>query len=104
MSEHFQAPTVSANLASTVSPAFFDLPPVLTQQLKDCNTLPSMPGAVLEVLKIARDPDASLSDYANAIERDPALTLRFYLLPIVPCTVGPRKSNDLSRSCHQAGH
>jgi diguanylate cyclase (GGDEF)-like protein len=80
MSEQFQAPTVSANLASAVLPAFFDLPPALTRRLKDCKTLPSMPGAVLEVLKVARDPDASLSDYTHAIERDPALTVRFLSL------------------------
>lgn len=42
--------------------------------------MPSMPGAVFEVLKIARNPDALLSDYAHAIERDPALTLRLLSL------------------------
>lgn len=80
MSQHPQTSTISADMATTVTPAFFELPPTLTQRLKDCATLPSMPGAVFEVLKMARNPDALLSDYAHAIERDPALTLRLLSL------------------------
>ena len=97
MSEQFQAPTVSANLASAVLPAFFDLPPALTRRLKDCKTLPSMPGAVLEVLKVARDPDASLSDYTHAIERDPALTLRFLSLANSALYRGTKKNVTICR-------
>lgn len=99
MSEHSQASTISSNLASKVSPAFFELPPALTQRLKDCDTLPSMPGAVFDVLKIARDPEALLSDFAHAIERDPALTLRLLSLANSALYRGTKEN---ATTCHDA--
>ncbi|GHE19690.1 GGDEF domain-containing protein [Halomonas urumqiensis] len=60
-----------------------DLPPLpegLRKQLADCQTLPSLPAAVARVLMVARFSEASLFDYARAIEEDPALTLRLLSL------------------------
>ncbi|MCH4563692.1 GGDEF domain-containing protein [Halomonas sp. EGI 63088] len=56
------------------------LPAPLLARLADCHTLPSLPAAVAKVLMVARRPDASLFDYAAAIEEDPALTLRLLAL------------------------
>ncbi|MFY0990197.1 diguanylate cyclase [Halomonas sp. C05BenzN] len=56
------------------------LPASLQARLADCHTLPSLPAAVARVLMVARRPDASLFDYAAAIEEDPALTLRLLAL------------------------
>ncbi|GAA0635563.1 diguanylate cyclase [Halomonas beimenensis] len=56
------------------------LPDALALRLEDCDTLPSLPSAVLRVLELSRCPEASTSDYAAAIEPDPALTLRVMAL------------------------
>ncbi|PMR67951.1 sensor domain-containing diguanylate cyclase [Halomonas heilongjiangensis] len=56
------------------------LPASLQARLADCHTLPSLPAAVAKVLMVARRSDASLFDYAEAIEADPALTLRLLAL------------------------
>lgn len=79
-----------------------DLPPLpdnLHVRLTECATLPSLPAAVARVLTVAKDPDASLMDYASAIEQDPALTLR--LLSLANSTYySPH--HRASRTCQEA--
>lgn len=38
--------------------------------------LPTLPTVGLEILRLSRDPDASIEDLGNAISRDPALSVR----------------------------
>ncbi|GGC93149.1 sensor domain-containing diguanylate cyclase [Vreelandella lutescens] len=52
------------------------LPGFISSALLQCKRLPTLPAVALNVLKISRGADATLSDYANAIEHDPALTAR----------------------------
>ena len=52
------------------------LPSFLSSALLQCKRLPTLPAVALKVLDISRSGDATLSDYARAIEHDPALTAR----------------------------
>ncbi|WP_083024005.1 sensor domain-containing diguanylate cyclase [Vreelandella lionensis] len=52
------------------------LPSFISSTLLQCKRLPSLPAAALRVLNVARTADATCSDYAKAIEHDPALTAR----------------------------
>lgn len=56
------------------------LPDALALRLDTCRTLPSLPGAVLEILHLSRDEETTPADYAAIIETDPALTLRVMAL------------------------
>lgn len=56
------------------------LPSFLVADLLKCPSLPTLPTVAINVLKIARTNHPSVSDYANAIERDPALTMRIIAL------------------------
>ncbi|WP_404376075.1 diguanylate cyclase [Vreelandella aquamarina] len=64
---------VSETLYTTLAD---QLPSFLSNTLLQCQRLPSLPAAALQVLNVARAADATLSDYAKAIEYDPALTAR----------------------------
>jgi diguanylate cyclase len=57
-----------------------ELPPFLVADLINCPTLPSLPSVAINILKIARTEHPSVNEYANAIERDPALTMRIITL------------------------
>lgn len=56
------------------------LPDFLQSDLTQCAKLPSLPMVAIRVLEVAGYPDATLNDYAHAIEQDPALTLRLISL------------------------
>ncbi|MBP5979840.1 MAG: HDOD domain-containing protein [Halomonas sp.] len=56
------------------------LPAFLSHSLLQCKNLPALPSVALKVLEIARSSRSTLNDYANAIEHDPALTLRLIAL------------------------
>ena len=56
------------------------LPETLRARLNECDSLPSLPAAAARVLMLARHPDTSLVDYAEVVEKDPALTLRLLSL------------------------
>ncbi len=71
--------TSSADPAALQGNVPADLPPLpegLRERLVDCRSLPSLPAAALRVIMIARSPEPCLTDFAKAIEQDPALTLR----------------------------
>ncbi len=57
-----------------------ELPPFLVADLIKCPSLPTLPSVAIKVLKIARSENPSVNDYANAIEHDPALTMRIITL------------------------
>jgi|TARA_R110001599_G_scaffold154479_5_gene340150 diguanylate cyclase (GGDEF)-like protein len=57
-----------------------ELPSFLVADLLKCQDLPTLPSVAVEILKIARTENPSVNDYANAIERDPALTMRIITL------------------------
>jgi diguanylate cyclase (GGDEF)-like protein len=75
------------------------LPEALCARLADCDTLPSLPAAAARVLALARRPDTGLADYAEAIEKDPALTLR--LLSLANSSFYSRGSFE-SHTCREA--
>ena len=52
------------------------LPSFLSSALLQCKRLPTLPAVALNILDISRGAEATLSDYASAIEHDPALTAR----------------------------
>ena len=52
------------------------LPEALSARLAECHSLPSLPAAAARLIAIARSSDPRLTDYARAIDQDPALTLR----------------------------
>lgn len=56
------------------------LPPFLIADLLQCSDLPTLPSVAINVLKVARTEHPSVYDYANTIERDPALTMRIITL------------------------
>ncbi|TVP51997.1 MAG: GGDEF domain-containing protein [Halomonas sp.] len=57
-----------------------ELPPFLIADLLKCPSLPTLPSVAVDILKIARTDDPAVSDYAKAIERDPALAMRIIAL------------------------
>ena len=57
-----------------------ELPAFLVTDLLKCPNLPTLPAVAIAVLKMARTEHPSVNDYANAIERDPALTMRIITL------------------------
>lgn len=75
------------------------LPEALCARLAECDTLPSLPAAAARILTLARRPDTGLADYAEAIEKDPALTLR--LLSLANSSFYSRGSFEL-HTCREA--
>lgn len=85
--------------SDTPLPGLPSLPEALRARLANCDTLPSLPAAAARVLMLARRPDTGLADYAEAIEKDPALTLR--LLSLANSSFYSRGSFE-SLSCREA--
>ncbi|WP_244287592.1 HDOD domain-containing protein [Vreelandella nigrificans] len=69
------------------------LPSFLISDFLKCQRLPSLPSVALRILELTQSSDATISDCANTIEHDPALTTRLISL-----------SNSVhhTRSAHQA--
>lgn len=68
--------TESEGANGLTTPELPPLPDTLRLNLGECRTLPSLPAAAARVIGLARAPEPRLSDFATAIEQDPALTLR----------------------------
>jgi len=51
-------------------------PDRIREQLKECNTLPTLPGVAVELLNQFRNPEVNLQKTAAIIRRDPALTAK----------------------------
>ncbi|MGM0614607.1 MAG: sensor domain-containing diguanylate cyclase [Pseudomonadota bacterium] len=92
-------PDFKSSSVTTESSETICLPTGLKAQLEQCKTLPSMPAVVIRVLEVARSPDAGLTDYSQAIENDPALTLR--LLALANSALYSRQQIRMY-TCHQA--
>ncbi|WP_085919691.1 sensor domain-containing diguanylate cyclase [Halomonas sp. CSM-2] len=75
------------------------LPGFLQSDLDQCARLPSLPTVAIRVLEVAGYPDATLNDYANAIEQDPALTLR--LISLANSAFYARQQTE-THSCREA--
>ncbi|TDX32333.1 diguanylate cyclase (GGDEF)-like protein [Modicisalibacter xianhensis] len=48
----------------------------LRQSLEQCNSLPSLPTAVLRVIELAKDPESSIQQIVATLGTDPALSVR----------------------------
>jgi HD-like signal output (HDOD) protein len=48
----------------------------IIKEVKDDESLPTIPAVALDVLRLARDPRNSIERMAEAMERDPALTIK----------------------------
>lgn len=71
------SPALAGHSASSAgAPDLPDLPAALASRLQDCRTLPSLPAAVSQVLRLSREEEVGTDQFARAIEPDPALTLR----------------------------
>ena len=46
----------------------------LVAKIEQCQTLPSLPATAVQVLEMARDPDADVAGMAKLVSQDPALT------------------------------
>lgn len=62
------------------APALPLLPEALRSRLAECDSLPTLPAAAAQVIRLARADEPCLPDFARAIEQDPALTLRLLSL------------------------
>ncbi|MGM0703724.1 MAG: sensor domain-containing diguanylate cyclase [Pseudomonadota bacterium] len=71
---------ISGEAPPHTTPPLAPLPAALRDRLADCPALPSLPAAAAEVIRLARGDEPRLADFAHAIERDPALTLRLLSL------------------------
>ncbi|SDJ84233.1 sensor domain-containing diguanylate cyclase [Billgrantia gudaonensis] len=67
-------------VSAPTTPALAPLPSALADRLAECPGLPSLPAAAAEVIRLAQGDEPRLADFAHAIERDPALTLRLLSL------------------------
>lgn len=75
------------------------LPDFIRQSLEGCATLPTLPSVAVNVLAIARSPNANVKAYADAIEHDPVLTTR--LLALANSAYYARSAPPIS-SCQEA--
>ncbi|GHA84177.1 GGDEF domain-containing protein [Modicisalibacter luteus] len=76
----------------------------LRQSLATCPTLPSLPAAVLKVIELARDPDVKLQPLVEALNHDPALTVRLISLAnTVYYTLGGRPASTLREAVERLG-
>lgn len=62
----------------------YPLPPELEKQLKDCVSLPTLPGVAIKIIELSKDPDTSLSDVASIISSDPAISAKLLKLANSP--------------------
>ena len=46
------------------------------QDVLTCPTLPSLPGVALKVLELTQDQDVALTDMADVVQKDPALSAK----------------------------
>jgi diguanylate cyclase (GGDEF)-like protein len=53
-----------------------ELPEKLRKALSDCNTLPSAPAAMLEIMELCNSEDISIAAAAKILSRDPALSAK----------------------------
>lgn len=88
-------PTDNSAQLSLTSP----LPEFLRKSLEGCASLPTLPSVAMNVLTIARSPNASVKAYAEAIEHDPVLTTR--LLALANSAYYARSAPPIS-SCQEA--
>ncbi|WP_185827459.1 sensor domain-containing diguanylate cyclase [Halomonas nitroreducens] len=65
---------------ASAAPDLQALPAGLSRRLQECQTLPSLPAAVSQVLRLSREEEVGTDQFARAIEPDPALTLRVVAL------------------------
>lgn len=60
------------------------IPQELENHLKNCVTLPSLPGVAVKIIEVSQDPDATLSDVASIISSDPAISAKLLKLANSP--------------------
>jgi diguanylate cyclase len=91
--------TESESAIGLTIPELPPLPDTLRLRLGECRTLPSLPAAAARVIGLARAPEPRLTDFAAAIQQDPALTLR--LLSMANSAYFSRSANRVV-TCHDA--
>jgi diguanylate cyclase (GGDEF)-like protein len=53
-----------------------ELPKSIVARIKACRTLPTMPGVAMRIVELCRSEDVSLSEVADVLKQDPALSAR----------------------------
>lgn len=79
------------------------LPDTLSESLKRCSTLPSLPTVVMRVIELARDPDVNIQEIVGTLSSDPALSARLLSLANTVFYAGHRPVEDLPQAVHRVG-
>ena len=72
-----------------------DIPDSLSEQLSLCNSLPSLPAAVIKIVDASRDPDIGIADVADIIKVDPALSAKLLKVANSPMYARQREISNL---------
>ena len=71
------------------------LPEEVEQLLKGCEHLPSLPAVVVKIIDASKDPDISLSDLADILYIDPALSAKLLRMANSPMYARQREITNL---------
>lgn len=69
--------------------------PELEKRLKDCTSLPTLPGVAVKIIELSKDPDATLSTVASIISSDPAISAKLLKLANSPIYSQRRSVSNL---------
>ena len=71
------------------------IPPDIEDFLSSCTALPSLPAVVINIIEASKDPDISLSDVAEILQVDPALSAKLLKIANSPLYAGRRNITNL---------
>ncbi|MDA1313365.1 MAG: GGDEF domain-containing protein [Acidobacteria bacterium] len=77
-----------------------ELPPRILKQMDD---VPSVPTVAIEILRLIEDKDATMDDFANVIQLDPALTVKLVRLANSSYFSQVSEITTLQRACSLVG-
>lgn len=75
----------------------------LTQRLRFCSTLPSLPAIAVKIIDLANDPDADISMVCQFISLDPALAAKMLRLANSPLYKTRRETTNLRQAISVLG-
>ncbi len=78
------------------------IPAALKEKLNRCKTLPSLPAAVINIIKLARQPDSGSQQLADILSKDPSLSAKI-LAAASSALYGGREINNLQQAINRIG-
>lgn len=70
----------------------------LRAELEACRTLPSPPGVATQIIQLANDPEADMSQIAKVLAVDPAITTKILRIANSPMYAMARKTENLRQA------